>query len=79
MLDIMDANREGLDTKTTWTIFEQLLRVVDFLHSRNLVHRDLKPANVMIRYHDTMVKLIDFGHAKYLVTRDSSSKNSSTS
>ena len=46
-------------------IFLQILRALDFVHTRGLVHRDLKPKNFIVRRRDdaTQVKLIDFGLA----------------
>lgn len=43
----------------------QILTVLEFMHSRNLVHRDLKPGNILIdeRYN---LKITDFGDSKKL-------------
>lgn len=42
---------------------EQILRSVEFMHSKNVVHRDLKPNNMVFDREgkDGMLKLIDFG------------------
>lgn len=39
----------------------QLLRVLEFVHDKQVVHRDLKPSNIMITRNGSVVKLIDFG------------------
>lgn len=33
-----------------WQLLKDLLPVLDFIHSRNVIHRDIKPANIMRRY-----------------------------
>lgn len=37
----------------------QILRALNYIHSRNIIYRDIKPGNIMI--HDNIVKLMDFG------------------
>lgn len=39
----------------------QLLRVLEFVHDKQVVHRDLKPSNIMITRNGGVLKLIDFG------------------
>lgn len=39
----------------------QIIRGVDFLHSKKILHRDLKPANILIDNESLVVKLADFG------------------
>lgn len=45
-----------------WRLFREMVRGLDYIHSKNLVHRDLKPGNVFIDAHDR-VKIGDFGLA----------------
>lgn len=51
-------------------IFKQMVRAVQFAHSRGIIHRDLKPENFLIRSSSRhpgqyRVKLIDYGLAKF--------------
>ena len=39
----------------------QIIRGVDFLHSKKILHRDLKPANILIDHLSLTTKLADFG------------------
>lgn len=58
------------DLNTTFQIFLQILRAMDYLHRRGVLHLDLKPPNILVtdpgRTGDLNVKLIDFGLARLL-------------
>ncbi|MBF2016850.1 MAG: SUMF1/EgtB/PvdO family nonheme iron enzyme [Rivularia sp. T60_A2020_040] len=45
-------------------ILTDLLPVLDFIHSHNVIHRDIKPENIIRRQIDHKLVLIDFGGAK---------------
>lgn len=52
-----------LDDQSIRRLLEQLLDVLDYLHSQQLYHLDIKPENLMVTRRGKNLKLIDFGHA----------------
>jgi len=46
------------------TYFQQIIQIVEFLHSINLYHRDLKPENFVLPS-DFTLKICDFGSASF--------------
>ncbi|KAL1545413.1 CBL-interacting protein kinase 2 [Salvia divinorum] len=48
--------------------FQQLIRAVDFCHSRGVYHRDLKPENLLLDEHGNL-KISDFGLSALAETR----------
>ena len=56
-------------------VLAQLLEVLEYIHSLQLVHNDLKSSNILITRNGLNVKLIDFG----LSDTDSTSDNNDTS
>ncbi|KAI0367371.1 kinase-like protein [Pilatotrama ljubarskyi] len=58
--------REQFTLKTICMLADQMLRRLEFLHSRGAIHGDVKPQNFAIgnKEHSEIVHLLDFGHAK---------------
>ena len=52
------------DYDVRYYIFE-LLKALDFCHSRGIMHRDVKPHNVMIDHEKRQLRLIDWGLAEF--------------
>ncbi|KAH0536756.1 hypothetical protein FGG08_006394 [Glutinoglossum americanum] len=52
------------DRDVRYYIFE-LLKALDFCHSKGIMHRDVKPHNVMIDHEKRKLRLIDWGLAEF--------------
>lgn len=63
--------REGrLTQDVVKEILSNILNVLDYIHSRNIIHRDIKPDNIIIRRRDEKPILIDFGVVKEVMRLD---------
>src|SRR5262245_27929060 len=50
------------------SIFEGLLRALEFAHSQGIIHRDIKPSNILIDQ-NSIARLMDFGIALLVGTQ----------
>ena len=53
-----------LDERTVIHILKDLLQVLEFVHTNEVIHRDIKPSNIIRRESDRKLVLIDFGAVK---------------
>lgn len=52
------------DFDTRYYLYE-VLRALNFAHSKGIMHRDIKPHNIMIDYEKKELRLIDWGLAEF--------------
>ncbi|MEA5626037.1 serine/threonine-protein kinase [Nostoc sp. UHCC 0251] len=50
-------------------LLQQVLGILQFIHSHNVIHRDIKPDNIIRRQQDGKLVLIDFGAVKQVQTK----------
>ncbi|MBD2610094.1 serine/threonine protein kinase [Nostoc punctiforme FACHB-252] len=50
-------------------LLKQILDILQFIHSHNVIHRDIKPDNIIRRQQDGKLVLIDFGAVKQMQTQ----------
>ena len=63
-----ELESEGIFNRQKITeLLDDLLSVLDFVHSKNVIHRDIKPENIIRRKKDNKLVLVDFGAAKEAV------------
>lgn len=60
---LLDRLAKGLtfSENEIFALMQQLLPVLSYLHSHNIIHRDISPENLMLRSQDNLPVLIDFG------------------
>ncbi|QLE56324.1 serine/threonine-protein kinase [Nostoc sp. TCL26-01] len=47
-------------------LLQQVLKILEFVHSHHVIHRDIKPENIIRRQQDHQLVLIDFGAVKHI-------------
>ncbi|NJS11939.1 MAG: AAA family ATPase, partial [Microcoleus sp. CSU_2_2] len=62
--------REKLDVITCLKFGIQLIKVLEYLHLRQIIHKDIKPSNIIVNRQTGTVKLTDFGIASQLSTEN---------
>ena len=65
LLEELERHPEGLDATETKKIMWQLVKVLEYLHSHQVIHRDIKPENLLLS-RAGVLKLCDFGFARTL-------------
>jgi formylglycine-generating enzyme required for sulfatase activity/tRNA A-37 threonylcarbamoyl transferase component Bud32 len=61
---LTEVQQQPFNEEQIRKVLLDLLPVLQFVHSRNIIHRDIKPENIIRRESDGRLVLIDFGGAK---------------
>lgn len=64
--ELLQTNKGRLPLKTVLLLADQMIRRIEFIHSRNYLHRDIKPDNFLVGLGNksNVVYVIDFGLSK---------------
>ena len=67
----------GLDEPEAAVIIFQILKALDYLHSRGIAHRDIKPENILLTSwrKGARIVLTDFGQARKIIEEGDSEAN----
>jgi WD40 repeat protein len=64
-----------LEPKQNWSerqvvvLLQEVLPILEFIHSHGLIHRNIQPKNIIRRQHDNRLVLVDFSSVKQAWTR----------
>jgi serine/threonine protein kinase, bacterial len=65
-----EVRKQGLfDEEKIHNFLVEILPVIQYVHSKEVIHRDIKPANIIRRDQDNKLVLIDFGAVKNEVSQ----------
>lgn len=62
--DIIYLDKHVFERQEIYSVGSQLVQILKYLHSRNIVHRDLRLPNTL--YDGQQVNLVDFGLARWI-------------
>ncbi|PSB25966.1 protein kinase domain-containing protein [Stenomitos frigidus] len=71
------ARRGAFTEEQVWQLLNDLLPVIAFIHSHQVIHRDIKPQNIIRRAATQQFVLVDFGAAKTMTGSDVSQTGTS--
>lgn len=78
IIEMLGPNLENLLTitghqftlKTVLIIAQEIIKKIQYIHSRGIIHRDIKPENFLIGLHTNEVYVVDFGLCKFFKKSD---------
>jgi len=63
---LQELKQEGaFDEDKIWQLLNDLVPVLQFIHTQQVIHRDIKPENIIRRQSDGKPVLVDFGVSKF--------------
>ena len=65
-IDTDNCENQDLTTEEVYILAEQILGILIYLESQNIVHKDIKPANILWDNNKQQAYLIDFGFSSLI-------------
>ncbi|MEC4814683.1 MAG: serine/threonine-protein kinase [Scytonema sp. PMC 1069.18] len=68
-LDLLESRMQqgqAFSEEEVVKLLQQMLPILSYIHSLNVIHRDISPDNIILRRSDNLPVLIDFGGVKQL-------------
>lgn len=65
-LEQLLSKQGPFDEKRVRHLLSEILPVLQFVHSCQIIHRDIKPANLIASLHSSQWMLVDFGASKHI-------------
>jgi serine/threonine-protein kinase len=63
--DLLNSGKQFSEAEVV-QLLHQMLPVLSYIHSKNVIHRDISPDNIILRQSDNLPVLIDFGCVKQI-------------
>ena len=70
--NLFNLNRQRFSLKTAIMIAQDIIKKIQYIHSRGVLHRDIKPENFLIGLNNNDIYIIDFGLCKLFKKSDGS-------
>lgn len=70
--NLFNLNHQHFSLKTTILIAQDIIKKIQYIHSRGIIHRDIKPENFLIGLNTNDIYIIDFGLCKRFKNTDGS-------
>ncbi|KAA6372287.1 MAG: hypothetical protein EZS28_032185, partial [Streblomastix strix] len=67
------AKSSNSTLERVWAILAQIIRSLDYFHSKGISHQNIKLENIF-KMENGSIRLGDFGHSKVLLDRDDSAE-----
>lgn len=64
---LLKACNSKFTLETVSLVGKQVLKCINYIHSKGVIHRDIKPDNFLVKINTNMLYLIDFGLCKKFV------------
>ncbi len=72
-IDALNCEEQTLNQQEVFSLAQQILEILIYIHSKNIIHKDIKPANILWDRNNQKAYLVDFGFSSLLHNHGASS------